>query len=97
MTSDARIGQTLHDVLEPSYMIDTVAASISAATGEESVPGLDSLAAIAQREFGRMTITAMSYSPKRRRYQVAVRIDGERAVGATYHLRQSAFKAVPGA
>ena len=88
---DPRIGRTLHEVLHPSTMLYAVRAAIEAESGRDSVPGVDVLTKLAERQFGRMTITALSYSPKKRRYQVAVRIDGPKPRGGTMHLPQSAF------
>lgn len=87
------IGKTLHDVLQPSFMLDAVTTSITLESGPDSVPSLDTLTRIAERRFSRMTITAASYSPKRRQYQIAVRINGERTLSSTMHLPQRAFKA----
>lgn len=88
---DPRIGRTLHEVLHPSTMLDAVRSAIEAESGRDGVPGLDVLDKVAERQFGAMTITALSYSPKKRRYQVAVRIAGPKPRAATMHLPQSAF------
>ena len=88
---DPRIGRTLHEVLHPSTMLDAVRTAIAADSGPDSVPSLEVLTKVAERQFSAMKITALSYSPKKRRYQVAVRIAGPKPRGGTMHLPQSAF------
>jgi len=90
--SDPRIGQTLYDTLNPSYMLSAVIAAISHERGPGIMPEHDALAEITRDRFSNAVITAMSYSPKRRQYQVAVRVGGSRPRNETMHLPQSAFR-----
>jgi hypothetical protein len=80
-TPDPRVGLPLTEVVKLSHLRAAVILSDPNAVGLPE----DELEDLTRRRFGTLYVTAVSYSPKKRSYQIAVK--GPRG-GHTMHLKE---------
>ena len=92
MNASALIGQTLYDALLLDHMFDVVTARLKQ-DGIEREPDLAELHYLAKRAFQTTVITGASYSPKKKRCQLAVRyLEREDRASDTFHLPATVFR-----
>lgn len=77
---DPRVGRSLTEVVHRR----TLRAAVLAADPNADALDEDTLDAVVDRAFSAFTITAISYSPKRRSYQIAMKSP---LGGTTMHLK----------